>query len=296
MARDPWDVLGVAKSATDDEIKRAFKKQARVTHPDKQGGSESAFKEVNEAYQSIKDAQSRQQYQQEQMGGFNFRDMKGQSFDFSGTPFGGMHVDLNEFMQNAMGGMGFGKGFQQQQPQHQNRDVNVRYSVTLSESHAGVTKLIKVKMPNGEMKAVNIDIPKGVDTGHKIRYNGLGENKYNTSPPGDLYINISLKRHDDQFFDRFKKVEKHLETSVTIDPLDAMLGCERTIDTFSDGAISLKIHPGTQHGTKMRVPEHGTYIVNDKQRGDLLIEIRIQVPKYQNKQDLFNAINSKVNK
>ena len=66
MARDPWDVLGVAKSATDDEIKRAFKKQARVTHPDKKGGSESAFKEVNEAYQSIKDAQSRQQYQQEQ--------------------------------------------------------------------------------------------------------------------------------------------------------------------------------------------------------------------------------------
>ena len=297
MARDPWDVLGVAKSATDDEIKRAFKKQARVTHPDKKGGSESAFKEVNEAYQSIKDAQSRQQYQQEQMGGFNFRDMKSQSYDFSGTPFGGMHVDLNEFMQNAMGGMGFGQGFKgHQEPRFQNRDINVRYSVTLSESHAGVNKMIKVKMPSGEMKAVSVDIPKGVDTGHKIRYNGLGESRYDNAPPGDLYINITVKQDDHNHLGKFRKQDKHLETTVTIDPLDAMLGCDRTIQTFSDGAISLKIHPGTQHGTKMRVPEHGTYTVNDRQRGDLLIEIKIQVPEYKNKQDLFNAINSKVNK
>lgn len=296
MARDPWDVLGVAKTATDDEIKRAFKRMAMATHPDKQGGDEAKFKEVNEAYSSIKDATARQRYQQEQMGSRNFRDM-GSSFDFSGTPFGGMHVDLNEFMQNAMGGMGFGQGFKgHQEPRFQNRDINLRYSVTLSESHAGVTKMIKVKMPDGSLKPISVDIPKGVDTGHKIRYNGLGESRYDNAPPGDLYINITVKQDDHNHLGAFRKLDKHLETTVTIDPLDAMLGCERTVDTFSDGAISLKIHPGTQHGTKMRVPEHGTYAINDRQRGDLLIEIKIQVPKYKSKQDLFNAINSKVNK
>ena len=295
MARDPWDVLGVAKTATDDEIKRAYKKQAMQHHPDR-GGNEEKFKECTLAFNSIKDAQSRAQYQQEQMGSRGFRDMNS-SFDFSGTPFGGMHVDLNEFMRNAMGGMNFGQGFRgHQEPRFQNRDINLRYSVTLSESHTGVTKLIKVKMPDGSLKPISVDIPKGVDTGHKIRYNALGERRYDNAPPGDLYVNITVTQDDDLRLGKFRKLDQHLETSVTIDPVDAMLGCDRIVDLFDGGQISLKIHPGTQPGTKLRIPEQGTYALNDNRRGDLFVEIKLQIPKIKTKQDLIDLINTKVNK
>jgi len=75
-----------------------------------------------------------------------------------------------------------------------------------------------------------------------------------------------------------------------------MLGCDRIVDLFDGGQISLKIHPGTQPGTKLRIPEQGTYALNDNRRGDLFVEIRLQIPKIKTKQDLIDLINTKVNK
>ncbi len=288
MARDPWDVLGVAKTATNDEIKRAFKRQAMMTHPDKQGGSEERFKEVNEAYSHIKDEQSRAKYQNSQMGGFNFGDMKA-DFDFQGSPFGGMHVDLNEFF-----GKAFGQGFQGAQQQHfpENRDLNVRYSVTLEESHVGVRKQIKVKGPDGNPKIVDLMIPKGVDNGHKIRYTGLGENRYTNVKPGDLYVNISLKNHS-----KYEKFENNLVTKCTIDSIDAILGCTRIVESIDGDKVSLNIQPGTQHDLRLRIPERGTYEIDNPKRGDLLVKININTPqKIHTKDELIELIRKKTTK
>lgn len=293
MARDPWDVLGVAKTATDDEIKRAYKKQAMQHHPDR-GGNEEKFKECTLAYNSIKDAQSRAQYQQEQMGGRGFRDMN-HSYDFHGTPFGGMHVDLNDLFAQAFGGQNpfsFGQGFQgHQEPRFSNRDINIRYTITLRESHQGANKQIRVKMPDGNYRSIDITIPKGVDTGHKIRYNALGEQRYTNAPPGDLYVNITVQGDP-----MFRKLDEHLETKINVDAIDAMLGCEQVVETFDGGRLSMKIHPGTQSGTRMRIPEHGTYTLDNNRRGDLLVELIVKTPKFDSKEDLIKAINNKVNK
>ena len=254
---DPYKVLGVDQSADDQDIKQAFRKLAVKYHPDR-GGDGNKFKEINEAYDKIKTAEKRQQFEAaKQFGGdgFNFNFAQGDPFD--------MQDMFAQF---------FGDGFRQQrryQRRPTNKNIQVNLEITLEDSYHGTKKLFKLdQLP----KKISVDIPKGIDNGQTIRYKGLGGNTVKDAPAGDLLIKIFIKSHP--VFKR-NKLDLHLEK--TINCFDAILGTKLIIDHIDNSKITLKIPPGTQPGTTMRIPEHGLSSTA-YQTGHLYIHINVSVP------------------
>jgi len=254
---DPYTVLGVEQSASDQDIKSAFRKLAVKYHPDR-GGDENKFKEINEAYDKIKTAEKRQQFEAaKQFGGdgFNFNFAQGDPFD--------MQDMFAQF---------FGDGFRQQrryQRRPQNRNIQVSLEITLEDSYHGAKKLFNLdQLP----KKISVDIPKGIDSGQTIRYKGLGSNTVQGAPPGDLLIKVYVMPHS--VFKR-SKLDLHIEKTVSC--YDAILGTKIIVDHIDGTKITVKVPDGTQPGTTMRIPEHGlTNTAN--QVGHLYVHINVSIP------------------
>ena len=195
MKKDYYETLGVNKNASKEEIKKAFYKLAHKYHPDKKGGDEKKFKEINEAYQVLSDEQKRTKYDQfghgfENMGGFN----KGQQaggfggFDFSGfgqNGAGGMEFDLNDIFSEFFGG-GRSGGFYARTPR--GRDMQTELNISLTDSILGTEKKIII----GGKKEIKIKIPAGISNGQTLKMTGYGEEIKN-GKSGDLYIRIKVK-------------------------------------------------------------------------------------------------------
>ena len=261
---DPYTVLGVDQSASDQDIKLAFRKLAVKYHPDR-GGDENKFKEINEAYDKIKTEEKRQQYEASKRfggDGFNFNFAQGDPFD--------MQDMFAQF---------FGDGFQSSrryQRRPANKNIQVNLEISLEDSYFGAKKLFNLdQLP----KKISVDIPKGIDSGQTIRYKGLGGNVIKNAPAGDLLIKVYVKPHN--VFKR-NKLDLHLEKTITC--YDAILGTKIIIDHIDNSKINLKIQPGTQPGTTMRIPEHGISNANN-QVGHLYIHINVSIPNNLTKED-----------
>lgn len=254
---DPYTVLGVDQSASDQDIKQAFRKLAVKYHPDR-GGDENKFKEINEAYDKIKTAEKRQQFEaSKRFGGDGF------NFNFSqGDPF-----DMQDMFAQF-----FGDGFRQQRRYSRrpsNKNIQVNLEISLEDSYHGAKKLFNLdQLP----KKISVDIPRGIDSGQTIRYKGLGSSEIKEAPAGDLLIKVYVSPHP-----VFKRSKLDLHMEQTVNCFDAILGTKLVITHLDKSKITLKIPPGTQPGTTMRIPEHGM-VNSSNQVGHLYIHINVSIP------------------
>lgn len=270
-----YDTLGVAKTATPDEIKKAYRKLASQHHPDK-GGDTAMFQQVEEAYRILSDPRQRQQYDMEQQGG-------ARSFRFSG---GGSDFDINDLF----GQFGFGGAspFGQRQPRR-NKDLRIELVVELQDTLQEHTKTVSVQTTNGQRQTLEVTIPRGISPGASMKYPGLGDNFFTSLPRGDLYVNFHVVPNP-----QFQVYDIDIITKIEINCFDAITGGETEVTGLDGKTFLITIPPGTQPGTKLRIKGEGLYVLNQNHRGNLIVEIRISIPTNltQSQIDLVKAIQS----
>lgn len=257
---DHYATLGVAKTATQDEIKRAYRRLASQHHPDK-GGDTAKFQQIEEAYRILSDANSRQRHDMDQhvgTGNAGFQWHTGNIDDiFKNFGFGG--------------GDPFGQ-FRHPQ-QRKNKDLRIDITVPLVTTLEDQTRLVSVSTSNGMRETLEVKIPRGVTTGTNIKYSGLGDNLFNTLPRGDLYVQFTVAPAEN-----FMVQGIDLYTEVVVNSLVAIVGGEATVKGLNGSEFIIKIPEGTQPGLKFRISGQGLYQLNSVHRGNLYAEVFLVTP------------------
>lgn len=290
MSKDYYKILGVDKSASKDDIKKAFRKLAHEHHPDKNKGNADKFKEASEAYSVLSDDQKRAQYDRfgnagpgfggagKAQGGFNGQGFDFGGFDFSQFGFGGQgfqNGDIEFDLGDIFGGI-FGGG---RQRVRRGANITVDVEISFKESVFGTERAISyVKSSTKKKESFSIKIPPGIDGGEMLRVTGKGE-EIDGGKAGDLYVRVHVKA------DKHLHREGHnLVTTLQIKLSEALLGGERSLET-PDGSLTIKIPEGISHGEILRVRGKGVaYSTESSERGDLLIKVVIDMPKKLNKE------------
>lgn len=248
-----YNTLGVSKTATQDEIKKAYRKLASKHHPDK-GGDTATFQKIQTAYDTLSDDQKRREYDNPQT-----------QFRFDTNNMGGFE-DL--FSQFGFGGM----GRQRQQPR-QNRHINIQTRVTLKEVLVGKEVIGSIQLPSGREQNIQLKIPKGVKTGDSIRYQGMGDDSVPNLPRGDLIVQII------ELPDRiFKRDGPNLYVERAITAFEAMLGTNILVDTISDSQLDISVPAGIQNGQMIKCAGHGVPSDDRGIRGSMFVKINITTP------------------
>lgn len=279
--RDYYDVLGVPKSSTEKEIKKAYKRLAMKYHPDKnQGDAQAAdkFKEIKEAYEILTDADKRGQYDDYGHAAFKNGGMGGGGFGGGHSQGYGGFEDIfgGAFGGRSRGGFGGGGGFedmfsQQRQPRPQKgQDSQFSLTVEFAEAIQGCEQIIELPI-NGVNKKINVKVPAGIEDGEKIRFAGKGGSGVRGGPAGDLLIQIHVRAHT-----HLKRDGNDLICPVTTDFVTAALGGEVEIQTL-ESRFKLKVPAGTQSGRKFRMKEKGVKS-RKGMTGDLMVEIIVATP------------------
>src|SRR3989344_4651799 len=264
--KDYYKILGIERNASEEEVKKAFRKLAHVHHPDKSGGNEAKFKEASEAYAVLSDKKKRAQYDTFSAGGGSAYgggsgfDPSGFGFDFSG--FGNAGFDtggLGGFLSSIFGGRRVRRG----------RDIAVDIELSFQESIFGAERKVVINSKFVKQKEVSINVPPGIDDGQMVRLTGQGE-ILEGGVPGDLYVKVHVRKHP-----YLRKEGYNLIMDLEVKLSEALLGAEKVIHTL-DGEITLKIPSGTKHGTILRVKGKGVPQGGNR-RGDLYIRISVQI-------------------
>lgn len=268
---DYYAILGVPPTASEKEIKRAYRKLAQKYHPDTTSGDETAearFKEVNEAYEVLSDSETRKEYDHLREMGY-----------FVGGPGGGQRrVQVEDLFRgtagrggstfDVFGGLGDLFGRQTQARPRPGEDLTAEMHLSFHDAISGTTRQLKV---NG--RTVKVKIPKGVADGARIRIRGKGGPGRNGGPPGDLYVTVRVADHP-----IFGRRGKDLTITVPITFTEAALGAEIDVPTL-DGKVRLRIPPGTPNGKRFRVRGRGVESARGA-KGDLLVKVEITVPRH----------------
>ena len=263
---DAYQTLGVPKGASNEEIKKAYRKLASQHHPDK-GGNTQRFQEIQSAYETLSDPNKRAQHDNPNPFHHTHASPNGSHFEFH---FGGGPEDL--FQQFFSQGFPGGHPFQQRQPRR-NKDLRVQLAVSLASTLETQRKTISVQTTTGDRYNVDVDIPRGVGDGTTIKYGQLGDNMFDTLTRGDLYVIINLQPDN-----RFELHGINVVSNLEIDSIDAMLGCDKVVKGIDDKEYSIKIPQACQHGTKFGLQGQGLYQMNTNHRGDLIVNINVKTP------------------
>jgi len=284
--KDYYHVLGVSKNASEEELKRAYRKLAMKYHPDKNPNKKEAeerFKEINEAYAVLSDKEKRKQY--DTFGAEGFRQRFTQEDIFRGFDFDEILSGLfggrgrRESRSGGRGGFDFGDLFGGQSP-YQNmgrmpqkgEDVLYELTISLEEAASGGEKRISYRK-NGKVEDVSVKIPRGIPSGKKLRLAGKGMEGKNGGPPGDLYLQIDIKEHT-----LFSREGDDLIAEKEIAFSEAVLGTTIEVPTL-EGLKKVKVPPGTQSHTKMRLKGLGIPHFQGEGRGDEYVKVIVRVPK-----------------
>jgi curved DNA-binding protein len=261
---DYYQTLGVGETASPEEIKKAYRSLANKHHPDK-GGDQAKFKDISVAYENLSDPQKKAEYdQQRQYGG-------GQQFHFNtGNPFGGAHPFGDIFGQ---GGSPFGDifGHMRGQQIRRNRDLNIQCTVSFVDSFHGKQLEANYQLPSGRNQNVAINVPAGIRHGDTIRYSGLGDDSFQGVPRGNL--NVTILVQPDAIY---RRQDDDVYMTVDITPIEAMIGCRKTIRTLTGQTMDLDIRPGVESGIEYASNGHGFVNVNIGNRGRFVSIINIK--------------------
>jgi len=259
---DYYKTLNISKSATDDDIKKAYKKLAKQHHPDT-GGDAETFRQINEAYQSLNDPVKRKNYDtygSAEPQQFNFRSGNANpNFDFDEI--------FNQF------GMHFGRGFQQR---HQtNRDIRIQYAMDFRDVFKGKTEDVTFQLPSGSVEVIRMNVPAGVQTGNKIKFTGYGDDSIKGIPRGDLIVVITVNPDPDWRIDG-----RDLYTTLKLPIWELMVGKTHTLALPDMASIQLKIPPSTNPGTIFSINGHGVPDMKTGQQGKVYVEVKGFVPEF----------------
>ena len=293
--KDYYAILGVSKTASQDEIQRAYRKLARQYHPDinKESEAENKFKEIGEAYEVLKDPEKREKYDRygsawkaaQQSGGTPPPGYEDVWFDISGSPedaFSGFSGFSSFFEQlfgrgsqrgNAWNTPGAGRRESSRSWAMPGADQEAKLSLTLEEAaHGGQREISLTDPETGQTKTYSVKIPKGIRPGQRIRLAKLGGQGMGHGPAGDLYLNVELLPNA-----AFRLEGRDLYTTLAVAPWEAALGAEATLSTL-DGSVRVKVPPGSSSGRRIRLKGRG-FPDPKGGAGDLYAEIEIVVPK-----------------
>ncbi|MBU0755563.1 MAG: DnaJ domain-containing protein [Planctomycetes bacterium] len=289
--KDYYEILGVSRKATTEEIHKQYRKLARKYHPDvnKTGGAETRFKEIGEAYEVLKDEKKRKLYDRLgsdwkagqdfrpppgwSNGGFGNGSFGNGSFRFEGADgFDGFSDFFRSIFGDLGGGGGmrsgvFGNGFQRK-----GRDQEVEIEIPLKDAFHGAYRSLILEAPGHGRKQYDVKIPKGVTDGARIRLAGQGEAGHGGAGAGDLYLRVRIASHPG-----FQLKGSDLTATLDVAPWEAVLGADVEVSTM-EGSVKLKIPEGTRSGRTLRLRGKGLPSRKGK-RGDLLFTVRIVVPE-----------------
>ena len=285
--KDYYQILGISKNASADDIKQAYRKLARKYHPDLNPGdkkAEARFKEVNEAQEVLSDPDKRRKYDQYgqywsqvgQQGASSRSGTPGVNVDFGGFDFG-QYGNFEEFI-NEMLGRGAGRSTRSYRTS--TSGMGGGYSDMSPPDSEGSVTLSFAEAFNGTQKqfllgneTVKVRIPKGAKSGSRLKIKGKGQaSPFSSGQRGDLYLNIELQSHP-----LFKFKGDNLVAEIPITPEEAVLGAEITVPT-PDGQVAMKIPAGVDSGQSLRLKGKGWWKANN-QRSDLMVKLKIVTPK-----------------
>jgi curved DNA-binding protein len=283
--RDYYQTLGVARDATADEIKKAFRKLARKYHPDisREPDAERRMKEINEANAVLSDTEKRAAYDQLGRGpqpGEAYTPPPGwdSGFEFSGAGFTpGETTDYSDFFAELFGRMGGGAHARSRSGSARGEDHHARIMLDLEDAFTGATRQISLRVPRQDdtgrvvvaTRTLNVNIPKGISEGQMIRLAGQGSSGIGGSPAGDLLLEIQFKPHP-----RFRADGRNLHLNVPVAPWEAALGAVVPL-ALPGGTLKVRIPEGTQSGRQLRVRGRG---IPGEPAGDLLLDIVLVLP------------------
>lgn len=252
---DYYQALGIDRTASDQEIKTAYRKLAMQHHPDR-GGDAEEFQKISEAYATLSDAQRRAEYDnpqpqfQHNFGGFGqgFEEIFGQ-----GSPFGDIF------------------GLRRRPTNH---SLQLSASITLEEAFQGKDVYASINLPSGREQTINIKIPPGVHEGTTLRLSGMGDDSIPNIPRGDILLNIHIHNHP-----LFHRSGDDLIQEVEVSCFDAILGKRITLSTIDNRQLQAEIPEGTQNDTVLNIAGYGMPNINNPSiRGRMLLKIKVKIP------------------
>lgn len=282
--RNFYDVLGVQKNASEDEIKKAFRKLAVKYHPDN-GGDENKFKEISEAYETLSNPDKRREYDQLLMYG----GIPGQGAAGGAYAGGAAGVNIGDILNSMFSGNGaftndWGQGFSSpfgggaaggRQRSRRGDDLSLTVDVSAEDAFRGVTHKVTYRIPStGEQQAIAVSVPAGAVDGGKLRYKRRGEYGINGGERGDLVVTTHVEEHP-----LFKRKGADVTMELPISIYEAALGCSVDVPTPGGATVRLKVPAGTQTGKKFRFKEMGAPDVKHRGKtGALLVKVVVKVP------------------
>jgi curved DNA-binding protein len=296
MAEDYYQLLGVNRHATPEEIKKAYRKLAQKYHPDKAKGNkkeaEAQFKKISEAYAVLSNPEKRKEY--DEFGSQAFRAKFSQEdifrgFDFSDVFDIGISDNIFSRLFGGLGGRGARSGhsgrtrvfryggpggFQDMAPPIKGEDLQIEVSITLHEMASGTEKSISFTR-NGQVEKLTVKVPAGTLPGKRLRIAEKGRASPSGGPPGDLYVKLKEVEHP-----VFKREGADLYVDRHIRYTESALGTKVTVPTLDGKTMSLKVPPGTNSLTKMRLKNYGLPHANGKGRGDQYVRIIVDIPAH----------------
>jgi len=296
LTKDYYQLLGVERSASADEIKKAFRKKAMEHHPDRaedKEAGEAKFKEINEAYAVLSDTEKRQAYDTYGADGFRQRFSQEDIFNSANVgSFSEIFGDMGfggDIFSRIFGGGGGGGGkrsgfggsplFNQGNPfgggPAKGQDAETKITVSFDEAINGGERQVSLRQPDGGTRSLNVKIPPGSKHGSKLRLKEQGHPAPTGGTAGDLYLQIEVAPHP-----QFKRKGKlDLEVDVQLGLVDLALGCSVDVPTLREGEKRIKVKAGTQPGTAIRLKGFGVPKKGSRAAGDLYASVQVSVPE-----------------
>lgn len=287
---DYYKILGISKSATQDEVKKAYRKLARKHHPDLNQNDKEAekrFQQINEANEVLSDPEKRKKFDQfgkDWKQAEHFENARQQQSSRQYSQQGGQaytEADFSDFFASMFGGMG-GARQSSRQTKFRGQDFSAELQLNVLDVLENQKQTLTVNN-----KKIRISIPAGVEDGQTIKINGHGGKGTNGGPDGDLYITFNIINNT-----AFRRDGANLFKIIEIDVYTAILGDEIFVETI-DGKVKLKVKPGTQNGNKVKLKGKGLPVYkSQQQKGDLFITFKVKIPEHltEKQKELFTEL------